>query len=130
MQQAILEVGAFHLDVVGKLEAPLKAPPSDAAMQELSPLFVGSLFATYGEGLLLDIDFELVLTEPGHRHGDPVFVVAQALDVIGRVGDAVGIEAGSTVQKIEQAVEANSGTIKGGQIEVSHHESSLRSDCG
>src|SRR4029450_8888835 len=130
MQQTILEVGALHLDVVGELEAPLEAAPGDAAAQELPLFFVGFLFARSGEGLLLDVDLELVLAEPGHRHGDPVLVVAKALNVIGGVGHAVGIKARSTVQKIEQSVEANGGTVEGGQIEVSHHESSLRSDCG
>ncbi len=39
---------------------------------------------------LLDLDVELVLAEAGDRHGDAVLVIAEPLDVVGRV--AVGIE--------------------------------------
>ena len=45
MQQAVLEVGALHLDVVGELEAPLEGARGDAAVQELALLVLGLLLA-------------------------------------------------------------------------------------
>src|SRR5262249_32979998 len=117
-------------DVVGKLEAPLEAAPGNAAVQELPLLAVRLLLAAHRDGLLLHVDVELVLAETGHRHGDPVLVVAQALDVVGRIAHSVAIEARGAVQQIEQAVEANGRAIEGAEIKMSHHESSLRSDCG
>ena len=45
MQQAVLEVGALDLDMVGELEAPLERAGGDAAMQELAFLLLGLLLA-------------------------------------------------------------------------------------
>ena len=43
MQQAVLEIGALDLDVVGELEAALEGTRGDAAMQERALLVVGLL---------------------------------------------------------------------------------------
>src|SRR5262245_40599900 len=130
IEQAVLKVGALHFDVVGKLEAPLEAAPGNASVQELPLFAVRLLFAAHREGLFLHVDVELVLAETGHGHGDPVLVVTQALDVVGRIAHPVAIKTRSAVQQIEQAVEANGRAIEGAEIKMSHHESSLRSDCG
>src|SRR5712691_11428186 len=51
MEQAVLELGALDLDVVGELEAPLERARRDAAVQELAPLLLGLLLAADVEHL-------------------------------------------------------------------------------
>src|SRR5262245_53951698 len=128
MQQTVLELGALHLDVVGELEAALEGSGGDAAVQELALLVLGLLLGADGEHLLLDVDVELVLAEAGHRHADPVLVVGEPLDVVGRVGGRAAVDAGYGVEQVEEPVEADGGAIEGGKIDVSHHKSSFRSD--
>ena len=91
-------------------------------------LLLGLLLAAHVERLLLDVDLQLVLAEAGHRHGDPVLVLAEPLDVVGRIGGRAGVEAGHAIQHVEQPVEADGGAIEGGKIDLSHHKSSLGSD--
>src|SRR5262245_43832651 len=107
IEEAVLEVGTLHLDVVGELEAPLDRAGGDAAVQELALLVIGLLLGADAEHLLLDVDMDLVLAEAGHRHGDPVLVVGEPLDVVGRIGGRAGVEAGHGVEQVEEPVEAN-----------------------
>src|SRR5690606_9811978 len=120
VEQAVLEVGALHLDVVGKLEATLEAARGDAVVQVLALLILRLLGAGDGERLLLHVDADLVLPEAGDRHGDAVLVLAQPLDVVGRVAGRALIEPGHRVDEFEQPVEADGGAIKGGKIDGSH----------
>src|SRR5690606_24400039 len=94
VQKAVVEIGALHFDVVGKLEAALERAGRDAPMQEHTLLIVGLLVAGYDQGLLFDLDLEFIFGEAGDRHGDAVLVVAETLDVVGRV--AVALEAADT----------------------------------
>src|SRR4051812_47781402 len=82
MEQAVVEAGADDLDVVGELEAALEGAAGDAAIE------VGALLLLLGlagdhKRVLLDDDLEVVLAEPGDRHGQPVGVFAGVLDVVG-----------------------------------------------
>jgi len=45
IEQAIVEAGSHHLDVVGKTKAPLKRAPGDTAMQVAAAPFSSSLRA-------------------------------------------------------------------------------------
>src|SRR5262245_11111601 len=128
MEQAVLDAGALHLDVIGELETALEVARGDAAVQELALLLLGLLGAGDGERLLLDVDAELVLAEAGHRHGNAVLVIAEPLDVVRRVARRGLVEPGHRVEQVEQAVEADGGAIEGGKIDGSHHRSSFRSD--
>ena len=47
MKQAVLKVGAAHLDMVRKLEPALESAGRDAAMQEGPLLAFGSLLTLY-----------------------------------------------------------------------------------
>ena len=128
MQQAVLQVGALHLDMVGELEAPLERASRDAAVQELTLLLLGLLLTLDVEDLLLDVDLQLILAEAGDRHGDAVLVLAEPLDVVRRVCGRPCVEPGNRVEHVEQPVEADGGAIEGGKIDLSHHKSSLGSD--
>ena len=126
MEQAVLQVGALDLDMVGQLEAPLERAGRDAAVQELASLVLGLLLAADVESLLLDVDLQLILAEARHRHGNAVLVLAEPLDVVGRVDVGLRLEAGPGAQQIEQAVKADGGAIERGKIDVSHHKSSYQ----
>src|SRR3546814_2963753 len=45
-EQAVLELRTGHLDVVGKVEAPLEGTGGDAAMEILHPVLLGVLLGT------------------------------------------------------------------------------------
>ena len=121
MEQTVLQVGTLDLDMVGQLEAALEGARRDAAMQELSVLVGGLFLALHRQCLFLDLDVDLELAEAGDRHGDPVLVVAEALDVIGRISGRRRCRSRKRRRAADQPVEANGRTIQGGKIEVSHH---------
>ena len=118
MQQAVLEPGALHQDMVGELESALEAPRSDAAMQEGGVLLLGALLAANGERVLLHVDGEVVLAETGDGHGDAILVLADALDIVGRVARGIALEAGQRIEQRAEPVEADGGAIKWGKIKV------------
>src|SRR6185369_3415905 len=120
MEQAVLEVGALHLDVVGELEAPLEVARGDAAVQVLALLVVRLLGAGDGERLLLEVDADLVLGEARHRHRDAVVVLAKPLDVVGRIAGRGLVKPGHRVEQVEKPVEADGGAIEGSKIDGSH----------
>src|SRR3546814_8158005 len=83
-EQAVLELRTGHLDVVGKVEAPLEGTGGDAAMEILHPVLLGVLLGTLfrlrlaagdDEAVLLRGDVEFALTEPGDRHHDAIGVL-------------------------------------------------------
>src|SRR3546814_12709185 len=45
-EQAVLELRTGHLDVVGKVDAPLEGPGGDAAMEILHPVLYGVILGT------------------------------------------------------------------------------------
>src|SRR6185312_1366297 len=128
VQQAVLEYGALHQDMIGELESPLEAPRSDTAMQESGVLLLGLLLAANGESVLLHVDGEVAAAKAGHGHGDAIVVLADALDIVGRVARGLALEAAQSIQQRAEPVEADGGAIKWGKIKVPHDTSSLRSD--
>ncbi|CCB63979.1 conserved protein of unknown function [Hyphomicrobium sp. MC1] len=127
VQEAVLEFGARHIDVVGKLEAALERAGGNAAVKVGFAFGVSGLLAGDRKGLLFDLDLQLVLGEASNSERDPVGVLAGAFDVIRRVG-GFAIEAYGAIERLEQAVETDSRTVKGGKFSVSHDISSMRSD--
>ena len=120
MEQAVLEAGAGDLDILGKLEAQLEGALGNAAMEEFTGLLgrLGSLGALDGQGVFLALDDDVALGEAGHRDRDAVGVIAELLDVVGRVG--LGFLADEAVEAVEQPVEADGRAIEGGKIDGLH----------
>ena len=85
-------------------------------------LFVGLPLSAHDERRLLHVDLELVLVKARNRHRNSVLVVAETLDVVGRV--AVEVIAADAVQKLGKPVKPDGRTIEGGKIELSHDISS------
>src|SRR6185437_11931641 len=90
MEQAVHQAGRLDLDMVGKLETALESAPGDAAMQELRTLGIRLGLALHGQRVVLDGDVDVALTETGDRERDAVRILAELLDVVGRVGDGIG----------------------------------------
>ena len=119
MQEPIYEVGTLDLNVVRKLEPPLKAPSSNAVVQERALLVVGLFFTANGQSGLLHLDLKLILVETGNSHGDTVLVLTKAFDIVGRIA-RIGINTTHRVEQLRKTIESDGGTIKGGKIELSH----------
>src|SRR3546814_5418799 len=85
-EQAVLELRAGHLDVVGEVEAALEGAGGDAAVED-ARLVVFRLLLLAGDhqAVLLGGDVQLVLREAGDRHDDAIGVVADLLDVVRRI---------------------------------------------
>ena len=62
-------------------------------MQERGVLLLGLLLAANGESVLLHLDGEVALAEAGDGHGDAILVLADALDIVGRVARGLALEA-------------------------------------
>ena len=105
-QQAILEARGLHLHEIGKLEAPLEGAGGDTAVQ--IAVLVGGRFAGLASAdeqlVRLGRDLDLVRPETGDGKRDPIAVLADPLEIIGRVIVPL-VEAVAGFQKIEQAVE-------------------------
>src|SRR5688500_6294551 len=121
MQETVLQPCALHHDIVGELEAPLKAAGGNAAMQERRAFDLRLLLAANREGVLLDLDGQVLVAEPGDCHADTVIVLADALDIVGRVAGSVAVKIAERIQQRAKAVEADGRTIKRGEVELSHH---------
>jgi hypothetical protein len=101
--------------MVSHLEAAFKSARGNALMQHFASIRgLVTLFARHGEGVALGFNGHIGRAKAGNRHSDAVFIVADALNVIGRI--SLGFAGRSFIQKLEQAVKANRGTIEGGEI--------------
>src|SRR3546814_9359886 len=69
----------------------------------------------------------VALPDPGHRHGDPVEVLAALLDVVGRIGERAVVEQGG-VQETGHPVESDGRTEQRRKIERTHRDTLLPSD--
>src|SRR5215470_4834562 len=103
VQESVLQRRALDHDVVGKLEDALERARRDALIEHLAAvlLVLHLLLALDGQGVLLGLERQLVLTEPGHSYRDAIRVIAGTLDIVGRVARS-GLEA---VEHGEQPVE-------------------------
>src|SRR6516225_10256873 len=86
VQQAVLEARAPDHDVVGELEPALEAATGNAAMQIGGLFQLGLLLAASRERVLLHLDVGVLLSETSDGHADTILILADALDVVGRVG--------------------------------------------
>src|SRR5262245_28553846 len=119
MEQAVLERGAGHAHVVGKLEAALEGAGGDAAMQVAAiTVAIGNLAGNAQAVLLLD-DLDVLVGEAGHREGDPVAVFASLLDVVGRIAGA-GALIGYSIEKLEDPDETDGRAEQRRKVESTH----------
>src|SRR5690606_1964535 len=120
VQQAVPELGAKHLDMVGKLEAALERPRGDAAMQESRAcVLLPSLAALDARHVAMGFYGDVVLREAGYGHRDAVGILAGALDIVGRIGLTVrGLS--ERVEHREKTVETDGRTIERRKINVTH----------
>src|SRR5262245_17810149 len=128
MQQAVLHSGTLDHDVIGELEPALEASRGDAAMKKGGVLMLRALLAANGKGVLLHLNGEVALAEASNGHADAILVLADARDIVGRVARGLAVKTGERIEQRAEPVEADSGAIKWGKIEVPHDTSSLRSD--
>src|SRR5690348_2874155 len=108
MEQAILELGALDLDMLGQLELALESAPGDALMQIGG---LGRIFALAGDGqhAIGDFDAEILFRKAGGGDGDAIIILVAALDIVGRVAALRGV---GILEQVEKTVEADSGTIE------------------
>src|SRR3546814_12735491 len=84
MQQSALQGGTCDLDTLGQHEAALELARGDAAMQ-IDPALVVDLLTTNYELTILDLHRKIRVGESGDRQGNAQPVVAELLDVVGRL---------------------------------------------
>ena len=109
---------ALDPDEVGELEAALEGAGGDSHVQEIAVLAaILRLAAVHDQHVLAGGDVDVGGAEAGDRERDPVAVVAQFLDVVGRI--IVGLlGAAGALEEVEQPVEADGGAAIGGEIEM------------
>jgi hypothetical protein len=104
---------------VGELEAALEGAGGDPHVEEIAVLVaILRLAADHHQHVLAGGDVDVAGREAGDGERDPVAVVAQFLDVVGRV--IVGLLGAGAFEEIEQPVEADGGAAIGREIEASH----------
>src|SRR3954454_21856176 len=119
VKQPVLERGVLHLHEIGKLECALESTRGDAAVQHFGlRVLVGDFFALDRQRVFLRDDGELILGKARDSNGDAVVVLAGALDIVGGITGAA-VRTG-LVEQVEEAVEADGGTVEGGQVVRTH----------
>ena len=124
VEQAVLDAGTGHLDMVGELEAALEGAGGNALIKHfgLVSRFAGGFIAANGERAFLHFDIEFLIGEARDRDRNPVGVVAGALDIVRRVGRRRAVE--RVVEQRKHTVEADRGAVKGSEVETTHDISS------
>src|SRR4029078_1250711 len=119
LQQAVLERGAPHLDIVSKVELSLERPGGNAPIQ-IFVLGFFSLVALDGDHVLFGRYRDIVGRKTGNCERNLVAVVAEPFDVVGRVIILAG-PLGS-FNEVEKAVETYGRTPKGGEVVCAHSQ--------
>src|SRR5215472_1616851 len=127
MEEAVLKRRAPDLDVLGELKDALECARRDALVEHFAFLLLGLglLLTLDRQRVLFRLDRDVGIREAGDRYGDAIGVLAGPLDVVGRVGRAVAIEARHLVEQRKQPVETDGRTIEGSKIERTHGISSF-----
>ena len=75
-------------------------------MQEFALGFrLVGLLAGDGQDILLDFDIDVVSSEACNRHGHAIIILADPLDIVGRIGRR--LEICDIVQKLAKPIEAD-----------------------
>ena len=87
MQQAVVQLGALDNQAFGQDETALELPGGDAAVQEHPVGFLGAIvLAALDDQLVVgQLHAEVVVGKAGHGQRDPQAILADLLDVVGRV---------------------------------------------
>jgi hypothetical protein len=114
VQEAVLQAGAGHFDVVGQLEAALEGTRSDAPIKQFRTFLAGLLLALAldAQHVAMRFDRNLILGEAGNRHGNPIGVLAGALDIVGRIGLGA-IRLRKRIEHRKEPVKADGRAIEG-----------------
>src|SRR5690606_25034390 len=117
MEKTVLQMGAFHLDMLRKLEAAFKAASRNAAV-EICRIFRLIAAASNGQHVLLYLDLKVGLAKARYGHRDAIPIFAGSFNIIGRIGGA-RVACHGVEQRLK-LVKADGRTVKGRKIEVPH----------
>jgi hypothetical protein len=84
LKQALVEVSAFHLNVISEIEAPLERTTCDAAIKVFT-LVIAIHGSRNNQHVLIDGYIYLIRSEAGDRQCDAIGIFARSRDVTGRV---------------------------------------------
>src|SRR5690554_4165781 len=117
MEKAVFQMGAFHFNMLCKLEAALKAASCNATM-EIGHIFRLGAAASNGKHILLYLDLKIGFAKTCDRHRNAIPVLAGSLDIVGRIAEARVARHG--IEQRLELIKANGRTVKGGKIEIPH----------
>src|SRR5512132_1073390 len=120
-QQAVVQVSAHDLDVVGELEVPLEGTAGDAAIEIGMPRIPLLLPALDQKRVLARLDTELVLAEAGDGECDAILVLARLLDIVRWVAIASLGPLHRVLEHGHQPVEPNGRAEQGRKVEGRHN---------
>src|SRR6266436_1181843 len=87
VEEPVIEPRAAHFDAFGEDKGALELARGDAAVQ-INPLRIVGLLAADDELVVFDRDPEVAHREAGYREGDAQRVLAELLDIVGRISVA------------------------------------------
>src|SRR6202051_2600276 len=119
LQQAMLERGAPHRDIVGEIELPFERPGGNAPIQ-IFVLGLVSLVALDGDHVLLGRHRDFVGRKAGNRERNLVAVVAEPFNVVRGIIVLAGALSG--FNEVEKAVETDGRTPKGREVVSAHSQ--------
>src|SRR5579871_6185981 len=84
MEQTVLKTRGLDLDMLGELEAALKAAAGDALVKQRGLPVVGLALALAGDGedAVLHVNRQVLLGEAGDRKGDAIIILVGAFDIV------------------------------------------------
>src|SRR6185369_12852656 len=126
-EQAVFQVRALDLDMVGKREAPLERARRDPAIDVIVALLLAvlGLEASDDQHVLLGGDVDLVSLEPGDGELDSIVVIAE-LDEVERRVILLRLPRVAVFQHVEQAVEPDRGAPERRKVESTTHNHVLQ----
>ena len=82
MEQTILELGGFDLDMFGKLELALECAAGDALMQVGRIAGLGLPFAGDGQDAIADLNAKILFSEAGHCKSDAIMIFGRCSSML------------------------------------------------
>src|SRR3954454_23722546 len=119
LEQAVLERGAVHLNIIGQVKLPLERPRGNAPV-EIFAFGPVRLVSLDGHRVLLGRHRDLVGCKARNRKRNLVAILADAFDVVG----GVVVLAGTLCRfnEVEKAVETNGRTPQGREVVSAHSQ--------
>src|SRR4051794_32043661 len=119
LQQAVLERGAVHLNIIGQVKLPLERPRGNAPV-EIFAFGSVRLISLDGHRVLLGSHRDFVGCKARNRKRNLVAILAETFDVVGRIVVLAGTLC--RFNEVEKAVEANGRTPQGGEVVSAHSQ--------